>query len=713
MTELDKTPLPAVEPHLGDTPVTTTARATARRLQYEADRSAPYTKAVESYRNFIQACEREHDRMITIGDQLQAGAAQMWIRSVEVGVPLPDGTHGTRIKVVTANTAPAMSAQQMRDYFRYIGESGNETWSTSSRDGSFGQGLRQVALPQNHAGFVIIAVEPGDGDLLQRSHLMWIRFDEAQEAYVTRQLPAELVEDDAGSVRYVYDDVVPCYEIDGIDFPSLIPREVLKWGGMVFAELGMHLEDDVRDYFTDETAQNVETAITERLYDPSRLTVELVASSRRGREETRSHSSAGGRFVRAADGTEYRIDSRRLRSHDAWFAMDGVQEQSVQLADGTTIRFGLAPSNGGDARHMPFGGKGFSEVRYRGDAHKLWHSRKHVATCRELGIGHAEVARRVAVVIEPPIARDGSEPFAVEQDRTRSHLMISGTSQFLADSGKPREWADEIVDGHLLPQFIRDELAAATARSQQPQGWQERVAQIYTGLRALLAGSGLVARANGTEPGVPATPGPGTTTATPAGPGAGRGTGGGSGPGSPGDQAAPGTPLTPDPAGPVLGLPVRRQATPQVVWLSREEFTGEIGEDARGGEIPAFWDNQNRKLVFNREHPHFANEVRHLTGTWARQDEQARIREHIEPAMITSALEVEYTTLTLAAILQTTSQVPTRAQQEQLLSPDTLWVLVRGGVATRARIQEAIRQDAEQHRRGRWAAASDREALPA
>ena len=705
-----------------------TARATARNLKIDYAHSPPYTGVIESFRNFTQALDRERGRLRTVGGVKQEDVAEFRVAVLPMTMTDRDGNTKLVIKNGYINTAPPMTATELREYFTHIGESGNSTWRPDNRGGSYGQGLRQAELYPNPAGLFIMAV---DADNVDDSAMMLLAYDPADEAYKALQLPAKVEEYPDGSRQVITDIVVPVgvLEIGAWQFD---PREFLteplkKWGGMLFVRFGA----DIQQHTAIEPSPNgekwgaeLEARIGERIYDAGRIAIETLMPD----DATKGY---GGRKLKI-DGQDYRVDVRWLKSHDAWFHRKGVQFEDLQHPDGTRIRIAMvdAAVAGDRARHVAPKPGGFIEMRYRNEVYDVYASLGSLAAkLREFGVWHAEVAKRVAILIEPPVAVTGTEPFAVEQDKTRGGLRVVPGGTYISDSGKFRAWSDFV--GQNLPEFVTEALLAAAAKERPRRDLYEVASRVWSVVRARLRAAALVSDARGQGKGEPT----GETIRQPAASGScaadnngdirgdadGKAQFNGQNPGnghrtdnqgmnsvSPrsngiatGDSsrsAADRKILGHRVDGSNAGRKVERPSLPEPVWHETEDdFAAAIGDELR--RFPVYYDITNRRVHFNAAHDQFRHQVRYYMGTWAKEPRQVKITTYI-PMVVEYAVRHAYVEVTLGIIMQTLLEVDDDVKRAEDLRPEVLRVAVRGVMNVALLIERMIWDEAKRRSAG-------------
>jgi hypothetical protein len=702
-----------------------TPRATARNLEYDYSISPPYTGVIESYRNFIQALSREKSRLRTTGNVSQLDDAHFRVAILKMTLTDRSGNEKEIYKNGYLNTAPPMTADEMRSYFTAIGESGNAMWRRDNRGGSYGQGLRQAELYPNPAGFFIIAVDPDDID---HSNIMWLVYDEAEEEYKARELPAHIEVLPDGTEHLITDIVAPIsiLEVDGWRFDprDFITESLGKWGGMAFIRFGTSLEQHTaldpspngEDWRTD-----LERRVGERIYDASRIAVETLMPDTPG---------SGGRKL-TIDGKGYRIDVRWLRSHDEWFHRTGVHVADLRHPDGTRIRVAMLDLSiaSDKARHIAPRSSGFIELRYCNEVHDVYASHgSHAAKLREFGIWHAQIANRVAILIEPPVAITGKESFAIEQDKTRGGIRVIPSGTYISDSGKFREWAEFVAEN--LPAFVMEALLEAAKKDRPKRDSYEVVNRVMSVVSARLRATLLVADTRGTENGDPTD----DQTREPAASGTvcaasdtgdvhgavdGKAEFGGGG--KPSDTRSPrhstdavNPAVKGDATGdsskqgkekPVLrrhdhgrhaGQRVEHAALPQPIWHeSEDEFAEAVGGEYRG--YPVFYDLTSRFLHFNALHPQFRQQHVHYTRVWAKQHQQVKIATLV-PMVAELAIRRAYEEVMFGIILQTLMEVTDHVTREEELSPAVLRVAIRGFQNASPQIERLIWEQAKEHR---------------
>jgi hypothetical protein len=710
-----------------------TARATARNLEYDYSVSPPYTGVIEAFRNFVQALSREKTRLRVVGGVRQEDVATFRVAVLKMTLMDRNGNKKEIYKNGYVNTAPPMTADEMREYFTTIGESGNAMWRRDNRGGSYGQGLRQAELFPNPAGFFIIAVDPDD---INNSNMMWLVYDAAAQEYKARELPArtEVLDDTS---RTITDIVAPInvLEVDGWHFD---PREFIgesleQWGGMVFVRFGTSLEQHTALVPTpngEKWQTDLEKRVGERIYDASRIAVETLMPDAPG---------TGGRKL-TIDGKGYRVDVRRLRSHDDWFNRKGVHVANLRHPDGTLIRVAmLDPAVAGDkARHIAPRSTGFIELRYRNEVHEIYAGHgSHAAKLREFGIWHAGTAGRVAILIEPPVAETGKESFAIEQDKTRGGIRVVPSGAYISDSGKFREWADFVAEN--LPSFVMEALMEAAKKDRPKRDAYEVAKRVMSVVSARLRAASLVADARGAENGdrtedktregavagaVCAARVDGDVSGVVDGQirfgGDGPGPRPGTGPRHAADAVNPAVngDVTGDSSKQALEKPVLRRddhgrhagnrvehaALPKPVWHeSEDDFAATVGEEMRG--FPACYDLTSRILHFNASHAQFRQQATYYTRVWAKKHEQVRIATLV-PMVAEGAIRHAYTEVMLGIILQTLLEVTDHVTRVEELSPGYLRVALRGYQNASPEIERLIWDGAKAHRAGAGSSAT-------
>ena len=708
-----------------------TARATARNLKIDYAHSPPYTGVIESFRNFTQALEREQERLRTDGGVKQQDVAEFRVAVLPMTMTDRDGNTKVVVKNGYLNTAPPMMVKELREYFTHIGESGNSTWRPDNRGGSYGQGLRQAELYPNPAGLFIMAI---DADNIDDSQMMWLAYDAAAEEYKALQLPAKVEEYPDGSRQVITDIVVPVGVLDTggwqFDPRDFITEPLKKWGGMLFVRFGT----DIHQHTALEPSPNgekwgaeLEARVGERIYDAGRIAVETLMPDD-------SNKGYGGRKL-LVDGKAYRVDVRWLRSHEDWFKRKGVQHEDLQHPDGTRIRIAMVDAAvvGDRARHVAPKPGGFIEMRYRNEVYDVYASLGSLhAKLREFGIWHADVAKRVAVLIEPPVAITGKESFAVEQDKTRGGLRVVPGGVYISDSGKFKDWADFI--GQNLPGFITEALMAAAAKERPRHDLYEVASRVWSVVSARLRAGSLAADIRGAEKGTPtddkirqpaasgscAADANGDVHGAVNGEGhyAGNGPGNGNGGGlpktnnvDPGNGSMAGVSsrnaadrkiLGPRDDGSHTGRKIERPSLPEPVWHETEDdFAAAVGDELRG--YPVFYDITNQRVHFNAGHDQFRQQARYYTGPWAKEPRQVKIATYI-PMVAEYAIRHAYVEVTLGIIMQTLLEVDDSVQRADDLKPEVLRVAVRGVMNVALLIERMIWDEARS--RGASAAAT-------
>ncbi|GAG18489.1 unnamed protein product, partial [marine sediment metagenome] len=141
----------------------------ASRLEEAYANSQPYQWAIELWRNFQQAIER-----------LDPEAREKAIQKFDLL-----NLHGGTLKRVVWNTGPHMTEKEMNDYFTIIGKGHGNTWRMDNPTGNRHAGAREMILPWNPAGMVVVSYHPVH---LPEGAMVWIVRDPESGGFALKPL---------------------------------------------------------------------------------------------------------------------------------------------------------------------------------------------------------------------------------------------------------------------------------------------------------------------------------------------------------------------------------------------------------------------------------------------------------------------------------------------------------------------------------------------
>ncbi len=584
--------------------------------------SRPYQTFIEAYRNVEQALERDRVGERRYWDPFEAGERPE-ARFVVDACQVENGA----LKMRMWNTAPPMTAEEMRTYFCTIGTShaGAAQYSSTNRDGQLGQGFRQGTLPWNTYGVVAISIDPLRTD--EPGVMMWMHKTpldgvDGPLVYKIRALPS--FRDAHGD--QVSDVVAPLQTVDGLDFAAMVPDEVAQHGGMIFVLLGNDIADCTHEGAPqkNERGAGICKFLNNATLDGRMATVSFATSE----------SLAGGGKRFDVDGRIIRFDRRRIKSYDQW-AQDRVtddgrpavieQGEAVNPDTGVVYRWMAGPLNLKASRHDVWNGGGFIVAPYKTDVHQILPS----ATVADRGYAFGMLAKTASVVglqvFLPVRTTDEQQGLYVEQSLDRSRLILA--------SGQPIPWRDEIgrwfADNLPEPiQRLNAEVEAMTPRATYDLSRFKRRSNAY--LSGISKSEANIEDPEGDVPGDPL-PQPRSSA---AGLAARKNAGGGSG----GDDQRRRT-LNRDPNGSLLGRLRQRSDLPEIKWLPADQWDEQVGEPH--DYLAVYRRGVKSVLYFHADHhivEHVADviiaELRDETGllpdvTYPRAYLVERIQQHI------------------------------------------------------------------------------------
>lgn len=643
---------------------------------------------LEAYRNFIQALERTEKqcRENVIDGVSQYDAASMIIDYVVIAAESADSSDVVDVlKMRIYNTAPPMSEAEMKDYFTKLGRSHVEaiSYNINRRDGQYGQGLRQGMLPWNTHGFVVISYDPSQTSERPDGNMMWMYKD--KEGYAIRQLPISY---DPELDITVDDSVAPTQEVDDIDFPSLIPDEIRKWGGMVFILLGNSILDHTYDGNKDpnkreqETAGKIHQFLTNNTLDGTRCWV--------------SYQTTGSKSTPVSvNGQSIFFDRRRVYSYKEWGQdrmyrplVSGKRAEKGSPAkmlsgtlahpNGTIIEWMAGPLYLSKKGRIPMDGTGFIKAAYRDDVHDILPNLSKGEKFARFGLGYGVLRECIGIIMKPPIAVSGQEEFAVEQTRSRSKLVMSGTEEEppWAEIG---EWFEE-----NMPQPIRDlvEEAKTAASSGSLKLDSESIAkELKSTLAGIFGHSSLRESDDGGESGDESDEQPNNNGSD----GDADGDGGGDA-----NQRKP--ILKPNTKGGKKGIISTTASVPEPRWLSNEEWVGEFGDEPEVYQsspvVYRLGTKGHATVYFQTNHEIFGKVRDHYLTKWL--DEHPTLKPYILGDDVNLAVKNAYTRVVLGCIIHTHIDIRDNPSRLQLLAPEHLSTVVRGWENVKQHIQKEL-----------------------
>lgn len=616
-----------------------------------------YQTYLEALRNVEQALERDRQ-----GDGRYWGPFLRGERPKARFVVDVRRIENGAVKMLLWNTAPPMTEDEMRRYFTTVGTSHEHAvqYSSSRRDGQFGQGFRQGTLPWNRFGMVAIAVDPATGGVAG-AKMMWMHAvplgESGPEVYAIKPLPDYI---DA-SGQYVEDIVVDVRTLYGIDFAAMIPPEVAEYGGMVFVMLGNDLTEHTFDgaRVKKENGSGIYKFLNDATVDGTIATVTFATPD----------SDAGGGKRINIDGQTVRFDRRRVRAYQQWaqerVVTDGspaaiTQGELTNPDTGVVYRWMAGPLDLKESRHDVWHGKGFIVAPYKTDVHQVLPS----ATKADRGYAFGMLAKTASVVglqvVLPVRTTDEQEGLLVEQalERSRLHLNTGGDVPW-REVGR---WFAENLPAPIAA--LNAEVEATTERkSFDLRRFKARMTGYLSGLGKTAVN---IEDPDGDQPGDPI-------------PSQGRQDGGDRDGGSPsgsGSGQRRRQELDRNPEGQRLGRLRIQAGLPDVRWLTNPQWDEQVGEDR--AYAAAFRRGVNAVLFANSEHhlvKHITEviiaELRDETGllpdvTYSRDYLDQRVQKHITCNLLGTIGHIEKVYATETSV------------REQMLTPAALTASAAG-----------------------------------
>lgn len=615
-----------------------------------------YQTYLEAIRNVEQALERD-----------KQGEGRYWgpflrgerpearfvvdVRQIENGA----------VKMLLWNTAPPMSEEEMRRYFTTVGTSHEQAvqYSSSRRDGQYGQGFRQGTLPWNRFGMVAISVDPRTGGVAG-AKMMWMHkvplSDGGPEVYAIKPLSAYI---DA-SGQYVEDIVVPVCTLYGIDFAAVIPTEVAEYGGMVFVMLGNDLTEHTFDgaRVKKENGAGIYKFLNDATLDGTIATVTFATPD----------SGAGGGKRIDIEGQTVRFDRRRVRAYSEW-ATDRVRADGspAVIAEGeltnpetgVVYRWIAGPLDLKESRHDVWNGKGFIVAPYKTDVHPVLPS----VTRADRGYAFGMLAKTATVVglqvVMPVRTTDEQEGLFVEQTLERSRLILN--------TGEDVPWREV---GRWFAENLPEPIAALNAeveattqrKSFDLRQFKARMTGYLSGLGKATAN---IEAPDGDEPGDPIRGQGGSNDGGEAG--------GGSGSRS-GQRRRQELDRNPD--GARLGKLRVQAGLPDVKWLTGAQWDEQVGEDRI--YAATFRQGVNPVLFANSDHHLFKHVIEAIITEL--QDETGLLPDVTYPRDYLVERVQHHMTCNLLGMIGHIGKVNADAPEvrEQMLTPATLTACAAG-----------------------------------
>lgn len=600
--------------HAGLTPLKESDAIVASRLEESYANSRPYQWGIELWRNYTQVLERTNPKNIR-GDERQV----FDVRPV----------HGGALKRVVWNTAAHMSAEELNSYFTQIGVGHGDTWRLDNPTGNRHAGAREMLIPWNPAGVVVISYHP---EALPEGAMVWIAKE--GDRYGLKSLPTGV--EVFGEM--VYQLVAPLTVDDyGFDWMTVLPEEMREHGGVAFVLLGRDLFADDLDGVdpgneaigrSAETATALANALLDRI---ARIRGQVTVLYRVGTTETK------GRLTRmSSDGTEYVYDSRNIYGAEGWL-LEGQRQKPAKHVSGvwssTTGEFDvewtlLDKATPQAIAFRPFKGLGHVVARYRDEFMDVT-DKDHRRRLALWGVSYREVSDRLSLRIIPKTTGPGY------------HLRQGGASRSLliGSDGQPvpwDDWAEEFSND--LPEPIKAALAAVKI---QHRTSDEAIKRLMERIRTRMNGANRGAATETAEKDPKGNVGSGPVTEVGFGT-LGGGTKGNGRPERDPKNPRSGTAATVNPAGTGHRPVVRRsiQKPPEARWFKPDEWEAQTaglfdGVDPATIFVYLTKSGDEYELWFNEGHGLFIDQRQYYTR-WASEKGAALRRlpvEEIEQAV--------------------------------------------------------------------------------
>jgi hypothetical protein len=622
----------------GLTPLKESDAIVASRLEEAYANSRQYQWAVELWRNYTQVLER------TKKEDIRGNERQVFdIRPVHEGA----------LKRVVWNTAVHMTEKEVRDYFTQIGVGHGDTWRLDNPTGNRHAGAREMLIPWNPAGVVVISYHPRE---LPDGAMVWIAKD--GDTYGLRSL--------ATGVE-VYDeldyDIVAPLAVDefGLDWMDVLPDEMKQDGGVAFVLLGQDpFVDDLDgvDPGNEAVGRHAETptALANALLDRvAKVRGQVTVVYRVGATDTK------GRLVREdSNGKDHVFDSRNIYGAEGWL----LSGQKQKVAKHQT---GMWSSSTGEfdiewtildevpkarVSFKPYGGMGHVVARYRDEFMDVT-DKEHRRRLALWGISYREVSDRVSLRILPKTTGPGY------------HLRQGGASRSLlvGSDGEPvpwEDWADEFASD--LPESIKAALKEVKVKHRTSD---EAIKRLMERIKTRMSGANRGASVETAVPDPKGQKGKGPVSDV--------GFGTRTGANTPGSEAA-------DPSTPSAGMAntstrgtghrpvVRRsiQKPPEAIWFKPEEWVVQT-EDLFDGTDPStvfvhlVKNGDEYELWFNEGHGLFIDQRDYYTR-WASEKSAAMRRLPVEE--IEQAVKQAYELDTIGRVFATMKRLkPSRTMR--------------------------------------------------
>ena len=628
----------------------------------------------ELWRNGVQAM----DRGVKAGGKLRGDEEVVFDF---VGLDFVDGNNqplrSTVWKRRIWNDAPPMNAIELMEYFSELAKgAGANRFSLTNLAGQYGQGSRFSVL--GHSDMFVATTQPGGGTqalLIYDTGLD--KYSLTNFEFPDRGVSGELA-DLADMTEYCYLTLGGDRFLDLIE-ADLIHPKVIQNGGVTTILMGR----DMMDHYVDgdanrgETSRGLVTDLTQWLNSPHPVTV----------TEIRPKSKGGARVSKQVriHGTIQYFDEHLLKSYDDWFArvpvgnratvqlanpVGGVTDADVYLlpedwnwkpltlAEKARVKnksrlierngkwFEIIPDKD---TWFPYDGMGFVVYGYDHEMIPVYDTGGRAQWLKNWGVNAHEVAARTAIVIRPPKLQAVSTTAAwgVQQTGDRGTLLGPNSSALPLD-----DWTNEFFD--LLQtspdlDFLRKALAEAAPPVTRTVNVDDlkRIQEEMAGRLALAPMEVLVKSRN--KKGTPATEDDDDLDV-----GSGKGGGGGGGGGGGSGPKKRRRRVTADPNGAVLGVKVKVDMMPDVIFLDEQEWQDKL--DA--GEVdytPNFFcvvetGGAGTTVFLNRGHEIYVGQCIHYTSPKGHFKDSLPKLKRFAKGDIEGVIEEAYGTLAVALV---------------------------------------------------------------
>ena len=368
-----------------------------------------------------------------------------------------------------SDNGEGMSADQLFDYFKTVGESGKDTKFSisdedSSKHGNFGIGCRIALLPWNKEGVVYISYKDGKGSML------WMFFDRETQVYSLKKWmdevdgPTEVIDVNSVTWSKALDSV--SY---GIDWSEVAPEWVRNSSGTCIVLFGNNRKCDSfiqgSSTLDEKTGPKAVTQyINTRFFDLKGIEVKSVEFNFKEKEKLpkTEHGKEDGfsSLIKGLDRTA-RGTRRDCKGAKYYFGSEEDVKSGEFLIDNERVKIIWFYNDGKLLKNKPYSsGIGYIALKYKNELFKMGNTSSEILTgFRNFGLSIAKVRECVTILVEPNLYSSSTD-WGVHPSSERSGLFFTGNG-FKSITPPVDDWGHLFVD--RMPDKIRDAIIKNTA----------------------------------------------------------------------------------------------------------------------------------------------------------------------------------------------------------------------------------------------------------